>query len=41
MKVVFLAGQEVILDWFGAEKLQVYIDGKMSSSAEAILFPAL
>lgn len=39
VKVVFLAGQEIILGWFGAKGLQVRIDGKMSTAAGAIVFP--
>lgn len=39
--MAFLADQEIILGWFGAKSLQIYIDGKMSTSPEAVLFPVV
>lgn len=41
VKVVFLTDQEIILGWFGAKSLHIYIDGKRSTSPEAILFPVV
>lgn len=41
VKVVFLTDREIILGGLGLKSLQLYIDGKMSTSDEAILFPVL